>query len=777
MKRLYRWVSMFIIIAMAACGFSEGFAEAALPQIDDCFTERDLYGDWDATAVEILLVGDTAETRSHTVDIDGGRITIQDGGVYAVSGTLLEGSIVIDVPDDERVQLVLNGVHITCSDGPAVYVKQSDKVFITLAEGTENSLSSAAFSEEGVEAVIYSDEDLTFNGAGSLAIATEQGDGIDGKDDVKFTGGACTITASGRGIDANDSIRISGGSFTITTGGDAIRARHESNEDLGYVYIWGGSFTITTGGGFENGPDHAETFIPGGGMPGGRQPGQPGEMPMPGNFNGEGGEMPMTEGFTGNDGEIPSLDNSINEGDNLPTSEVSVSEDGNMTIAEGFTGEGGEMPTSDNSTGESGDMPTSEASASGDGKMPMPEGFTGEGGEMPTSDNSTGESGNMQTSEASASEGGKMPIEEGFTGEGGEMPTSENSTGEDGEMAPSDNSTDEGDGMSMPEGFTGEGWERPAPGDFTGEMPTPPNFGGDMPAAAESAEEESVSAKGIKASGDIVILGGDFTFDTADDALHANRSLTLFDGTLTISTGDDAIHAEDTLLIMGDATRIDHSYEGLEGKVIRISGGDTTVNATDDGLNAADGELNGESFEAQEGVLIDISGGALYVNAGGDGLDSNGDLQMSGGSVVVSGPEDSFNGSIDHNGDAIITGGTLVAAGASGMTENFSEGSTQAAFLVALSGEAGEITVTDSEGNAIVRATVEKPFGTVVISAPGLAVGETYTVACADTSAEITLTDIVTGSDTGGMAGFPGGGFPGERREGMPDRADDANSN
>ena len=218
MKRFYRLFSTILILAMAAWGIAPALAEedsVALPQLDECFTLRDLLGEWDATAVEILLTSDSAETRSHTVSIDGGTVTILDSGVYVLSGTLSDGSIIVDIEDDERVQLVLNGVEIRCSSGPAIRILQADKVFITLAEGTDNTLVSDGFSEEGVEAVIYSGEDLTFNGTGALTIDSPTGDGIDGKDDVKFASGSYTITAAGRGIDANDSIRIAGGSFTI----------------------------------------------------------------------------------------------------------------------------------------------------------------------------------------------------------------------------------------------------------------------------------------------------------------------------------------------------------------------------------------------------------------------------------------------------------------------------------------------------------------------------------------------------------------------------------
>lgn len=617
MKRLFRYISAVTALAvLTACpAWSRAESAAALPQLDDSFTERDLSGYCDPAAVEILLTGSTAETRAHVVTVEGGEITILDGGIYAVSGTLSDGSITVDVDDDERVQLILCGANIASSDGPAIRVKQADKVFITLAEGTENALTSAAFSEEGVEAVIYSDEGLTFNGAGTLSIASPAGDGIDGKDDVKFTGGTYVITAAGRGIDANDSIRISDGDFTITTDGDAIRAQHENNAELGYVHIWGGSFTIITGGGAANGADHAEDM-------GGMGPG-PGSM-AEGAFPGGNGERPTPPDF--------------------------------------------------------------------DGEMPMSGDFSDE-------------------RPASGDLGGAMPV------------------------------------------F----------GESDGEMPAPPDFGGETAVSADaddSEAEDAVSAKGIKASGDIVILGGSFTLDTADDALHADGDLTVFDGALSIASGDDGLHADNALAILGGTTDIAQSYEGMEAKVIAISGGDTSVTATDDGMNAADGTLSSESFDAQEGVCIRISGGSLTVNAGGDGIDSNGDIVITGGSVVVSGPQTNMNGSIDYNGTATISGGTLIAAGASGMTENFSEGSAQPVFLAMLSGGAGEIAVTDQAGNTLLTGSVEKAYEVVVISCPGLVIGETYTVSNGEASTEITLTDAITGSDTGSAGLFDGASFP-----------------
>ena len=364
-----------------------------------------------------------------------------------------------------------------------------------------------------------------------------------------------------------------------------------------------------------------------------------------------------------------------------------------------------------------------------DGEAMTPPEFSGEEGEMPTPPDFTGED-------------GEMPTPPEFTGEEGEMPTPPEFTGEEGDM-PTEQGTDGDSTFQPPQGGMGG---------FRGA------------ATEEDAEADGTSRKGFKASGDIVIIGGSFDLDTADDAFHADVDLLVFDGTIAVASADDGLHADGRLTVAGGIINIAQSSEGLEAEVIALSGGSVALIASDDGLNARSSTGDKESFEAQEGVLIQISGGMLYVNASGDGIDSNGDILITGGTVVVSGPENNMNGALDCNGTATVTGGTVVAAGASGMAENFSESSTQAAFLVALQGEAGEIAVTDAGGGVILSAVVEKSFGTVVVSCPGLVVGETYTVSCGDAAAQITLTDTVTGQDTAAMGGMMGGGWGGMPR-------------
>ncbi|WP_408069706.1 carbohydrate-binding domain-containing protein [Butyrivibrio sp. JL13D10] len=217
------------------------------------FTDRDLDTGYDeSSACSITLNGDSAEISGSGAVADGSVITITEEGTYIISGSLNDGQIVVDVADTKKVQLVLNGVSVTNDDGACIYVKSADKVFATLAAGTENTLSDTGAeyvqgdSETNVDGVIFSKDDITFNGEGTLNISASYANGIVGKDDVKFTGGTYNITATGNAIEGKDSVRIKNGSFTLTGGNDkdAIHTSNEEESGKGYVYIEGGDFTI-----------------------------------------------------------------------------------------------------------------------------------------------------------------------------------------------------------------------------------------------------------------------------------------------------------------------------------------------------------------------------------------------------------------------------------------------------------------------------------------------------------------------------------------------------
>lgn len=227
-----------------------GTVATAQPYVfSDVFSDRDLSAAYDASqAVAVTLNGTTAQAESAAVKIDGANITITAAGTYVLSGTLDHGSVTVNAGKEDKVQLVFNGVSIRSDSFAALYVLQADKVFVTLAEHTTNSLSTdGAFvpiDENDVDAVIYAKDDITLNGTGALKISSPAGHGIAGKDEMTITGGSYEIVAANSAIRAKDSIAVADGTFLLTAGGDGLHAENQDDQTLGGIYITGGSFTV-----------------------------------------------------------------------------------------------------------------------------------------------------------------------------------------------------------------------------------------------------------------------------------------------------------------------------------------------------------------------------------------------------------------------------------------------------------------------------------------------------------------------------------------------------
>lgn len=232
---------------------STGAESVAVIDMAALFSDRDLDGSYDeSAAVRIQLEGETAVCDSDAVSIDGSRITLLDEGTYLVSGALTDGQIVVDAGDTDKVQIVLAGASLTCADSAAIYSKSADKVFLTLAEGTENTLTNGgsytAIDENNIDSVVFSKTDLTLNGSGSLTIDAQAGHGVVSKDELTITGGSYTVTAAEHGMTGKDSLAVAGGDFTIISGKDGLHAENADDSALGFLYVADGTFTITAQG-------------------------------------------------------------------------------------------------------------------------------------------------------------------------------------------------------------------------------------------------------------------------------------------------------------------------------------------------------------------------------------------------------------------------------------------------------------------------------------------------------------------------------------------------
>ena len=216
------------------------------------FTTNDQNGSWDTTgAAAITLTGDGASISGNGAYVYDGNVVIAEAGRYMLSGSLEDGSIIVDAHDSSKVWILLDGLEINCSDDACIQVDQADKVFLTLAEGSENTLiSGSAYSDtalsDGTDGAIFAHDDLTINGSGSLTVTAQYSHGISANDDLVITGGTITISAADDAIHVNDSIRIKDAAITVTAGDDGLLTTNEVEN--GYLYIESGTLDITASG-------------------------------------------------------------------------------------------------------------------------------------------------------------------------------------------------------------------------------------------------------------------------------------------------------------------------------------------------------------------------------------------------------------------------------------------------------------------------------------------------------------------------------------------------
>jgi hypothetical protein len=201
----------------------------------------------------ITLEGDSIAFAGSGATVDGSTITITAAGTYDISGALDDGQIIVDTKDEGTVVLILDGADIACSTSAPIYVLQAEKVVITLAEGTENRVTDGdsyvlADAESGEpNAAIFSKDDLTLNGKGSLTVQANYNNGIASKDDLKITGGTITVNAVNDGLKGRDSIAVKEGTITVNAGGDGLQANNDEDGKEGTIAIEGGTLNITAG--------------------------------------------------------------------------------------------------------------------------------------------------------------------------------------------------------------------------------------------------------------------------------------------------------------------------------------------------------------------------------------------------------------------------------------------------------------------------------------------------------------------------------------------------
>lgn len=230
---------------------SPGVYGSSAVQVDTEFTARDLeVGYEDSTATHIQLDGSNIQIDGNGAIADGSVLTIKEEGTYVLSGNLTEGKLIVDAGDQDKIHLIFRGITITCSDQAPVLIRKADKVFITLAKDTDNTLTDGTKyvlteGDSNVDGVIFSRADLTLNGEGTLNINGNYKHGIVSKDDLVITGGTYNITTVKDTLNGKDCVKIKNGTFLLSSSsGDGIQSKNDDDSTKGYVYISGGNIKI-----------------------------------------------------------------------------------------------------------------------------------------------------------------------------------------------------------------------------------------------------------------------------------------------------------------------------------------------------------------------------------------------------------------------------------------------------------------------------------------------------------------------------------------------------
>lgn len=267
MKKRVFAVFCALMLVLSGCGKKDGIEDtnenetrkntetSTSEQVDvsDMFTERDYEVTYDeANSAVIQLDGNGASCDSDAVQISGSTVTITDEGTYILRGTLDDGMIIVNAGEKDKPQIVLDNVSITSETSAPIYILEADKVFVTMAKGSKNTLTNGgtftAIDENDIDAAVFSKQDLTMNGKGTLTVTSPVGHGIVSKDDLVFTSGTYIVDSASQGLDANDSVRIVNADFTISSGKDGIHAENTDDTALGFVYVASGTFDIVAEG-------------------------------------------------------------------------------------------------------------------------------------------------------------------------------------------------------------------------------------------------------------------------------------------------------------------------------------------------------------------------------------------------------------------------------------------------------------------------------------------------------------------------------------------------
>lgn len=234
MKRFAPPILLLSALLLALFPISAGTSTEAFPNAAAFFRTEDL-----------LTIA--PESCNMTLQLRDGENVITRSGVYRVQGSC-QGQLMIDA-EAENVYLLLDGISINSPDGPAMYIKAADKVILTLADGTQNTLIDSPDytlpgGEDEPDGALFSKADLSINGPGTLQVKAHHDDGIVSKDSLVIAGADIIVDSRGDAIRGKDSVMLYQATISAIAGKDGIKSTNDKDEGRGWIYCLDSSLTI-----------------------------------------------------------------------------------------------------------------------------------------------------------------------------------------------------------------------------------------------------------------------------------------------------------------------------------------------------------------------------------------------------------------------------------------------------------------------------------------------------------------------------------------------------
>jgi hypothetical protein len=214
--------------------------------------KKDIFQEGDGIQNGSIVLSGSGIDASTGVEVSENVATISKAGSYTVSGESSNAQIIIDSNNDDKVELIFSGVNLTCANSAPIYAKNCKILILNLKEGTTNKISDASTYTGTVNnepnAAIFSKDDITIKGSGSLEVNANYENGISSSNDLKIICGNITVNSKNTAMRGKDSVRIGlDANITVNSGGDAIKSSNDSETGLGVIAITGGTLKITSG--------------------------------------------------------------------------------------------------------------------------------------------------------------------------------------------------------------------------------------------------------------------------------------------------------------------------------------------------------------------------------------------------------------------------------------------------------------------------------------------------------------------------------------------------